>query len=477
MSELHDLTALETAAAIRTRETSPTEVVRHALDRAERLGPQVGAFVTLTPERALAEAAAAEKILAAADDPRQLPPLLGVPCPIKDLTMVAGVRFTAGSALLADNVAEVDDGVVTLLARAGTVMLGKTTTPELGLPCYTEPDGTPPARTPWDTSRTAGGSSGGAAAAVAARIVPVSHGNDGGGSIRIPASACGLVGLKPSRGLVSPGPWGTDGAGLTSNGVLTRDVRDTAALLDVLAVPWPGDLVEAQRPAGGFLAALDARPRRMRVGLLTTPLITADADVHPACLAAAEKAAADLAAFGHDVTQAPVPFPAHDWDAFVALWSVMALGAPVPPEAEGMLRPLTQWLRARGRSVSGIEHADAVLAQQRLVRAVGQAWDHLDVIVTPTLAQPPIRPDELRNDADPAEDFAAQTRFTPWTSVWNLTGRPAISVPLGEVTADGITLPVGVQLGGRLGRDADLLAVAAQLEEVHRWQDRRPALA
>lgn len=477
MSELHDLTALETAAAIRSRETSPTEVVRHALARADRLGPSIGAFVTLTPERALAEAAAAETLLASADDPSRLPPLLGVPCPIKDLTMVAGVRFTAGSALLADNVAEVDDGVVTLLARAGTIMLGKTTTPEFGLPCYTEPEGTAPARTPWDPSRTAGGSSGGAGAAVAARIVPVAQGNDGGGSVRIPASACGLVGLKPSRGLVSPGPWGLDGAGLASNGVLTRDVRDTAALLDVLAHPWPGDLVEAQRPAGGFLASLDAPQRRLRVGLLTTPLIAEGADVHPACAAAAVQAADDLAALGHDVETAPVPFPAHEWDAFIALWSVMALGAPVPPEHEGTLRPLTRWLRERGRSVTGLEHADAVLAQQRLVRAVGQAWDHLDVVVTPTLAQPPVSPDLIRDDADPAADFDAQTRFTPWTSVWNLTGRPAISVPLGELTEGDVTLPIGVQLGGRLGRDADLLAVAAQLEEMHRWQDRRPPLA
>lgn len=477
MSELHDLTALETAEAIRRRETSPTEVVHHALDRAERLGPQVGAFVTLTPERALAEAAEAERVLAAADDPRSLPPLLGVPCPVKDLTMVAGVRFTAGSALLADNVADVDDGVVTLLARAGTVMLGKTTTPELGLPCYTEPDGTPPARTPWDTTRTAGGSSGGAAAAVAARIVPVAHGNDGGGSIRIPASACGLVGLKPSRGLVSPGPWGTDGAGLASHGVLTRDVRDTAALLDVLAHPWPGDMVEARRPAGGFLAALDARPCRLRVGLLTTPLITADADVHPACVAAAERTADDLASLGHDVVEAPVPFAAEAWDAFAALWSVMALQVPVPPAAEGMLRPLTRWLRENGRRVTGVEHADAVVAHQRLVRAVGQAWEDLDVVVTPTLAQPPVRPDALRDDADPAADFAAQTRFTPWTSVWNLTGRPAVSLPVAELDVDGTTLPIGVQLGGRLGHDAELLALALRLEEIHRWQDRRPPLA
>ena len=154
----------------------------------------------------------------------------------------------------------------------------------------------------------------------------------------------------------------------------------------------------------------------------------------------------------------------------------MALQVPVPPEAEGMLRPLTRWLRENGRRVTGVEHADAVVAHQRLVRAVGHAWEHLDIVVTPTLAQPPVRPDALRDDADPAADFAAQTRFTPWTSVWNLTGRPAVSLPVAELDVDGATLPIGVQLGGRLGHDAELLALALRLEEIHRWQDRCPPL-
>src|SRR5215207_10510991 len=195
VTEIHDLTALELAAAISRREVSPTEVLEHTLSRAEGVGRQVGAFVTLAPDLARDQARGAEKAVLDGGD---LPPLLGVPCPVKDLTRVAGVRFGAGSAALADVVATVDDGVATLLREAGTVMVGKTTTPEFGLPCYTEPDVAPAARTPWDLSRSAGGSSGGAAAAVAAGIVPVAHGSDGGGSIRIPASVCGLVGLKPT---------------------------------------------------------------------------------------------------------------------------------------------------------------------------------------------------------------------------------------------------------------------------------------
>ncbi|MGO1316586.1 MAG: amidase [Cellulomonadaceae bacterium] len=475
MAELHDLSARDLAAAVRKREVSALEVAEHTLDRATRLGPPVGAFVTLTPKRALEQARAADALLASGRERSGLPPLLGVPCPIKDLTMVAGVPFSAGSAALAGYIAPEDDGIVTLLRRAGTVMIGKTSTPELGLPAYTEPDVGPTARTPWDLTRSAGGSSGGAAAAVAARIVPVAQGSDGGGSLRIPASACGLVGLKASRGLVSPGPHGVDGAGLVSAGALTRDVRDTAALLDVVAVPWPGDTFTAPRPRDSFLTTCDEDPGRLRIGLLTTPVITADAAVDPQVLAATEAVARELVALGHDVVVAAPPFPPQAWDAFAALWSVGALQAPVPPEAEPALVPLTRWLRERGRGVSGVQYAQALGAAQRLTRQVATAWADLDVVVSPTLAQLPAPVGSQRDDADPAADFAAQMRFTPWTSVWNLTGRPAISLPLGEARAGGVELPVGVMLGARWGEDALLLALAAQLEAQLPWAGRRPA--
>jgi amidase len=477
MAELHDLTALELAAEIRDGETSPTDVVRHALDRAERLGPQVGAYVTLAPERALAEAREAEALLRAATDVDALPPLLGVPCPVKDLNAVAGVPMSAGSRALDGYVPEHDDGIVTLLNQAGTIMLGKTTTPELGLPCYTEPDGQDPARTPWDLARSAGGSSGGAAAAVAARLVPVAQGSDGGGSIRIPASACGLVGLKPSRGRISPGPYGLDGAGLATLGFLTRDVRDTAALLDVAARPWPGDTFELPPAAQPFLEAARRPPGRLRVGVLTTPVIAEGAPVHPACVAAVAAVETELVELGHDVSEAPVPFPAERWDAFRALWSVMALQAPVPPEREDLLVPLTRWLREQGRAVSGLDYAQAVSAVQALTREIARTWASFDVIVSPTLAQLPAPLGSLRDDADPGGDFAAQTRFTPWTSVWNLSGRPAISLPVTVWDDDGTQLPVGVMLGARFGREDVLLGLAGALEEIFGWRDRRPPVA
>ncbi|PJI94684.1 amidase [Luteimicrobium subarcticum] len=481
----HDLPALDLAAALRSGDLSPAEVLDSTLDRASDIGERVGAFVTLAPELARTQARDAERRLVAArrsgrDGVADLPPFLGVPCPVKDLDQVAGVPMAAGSRAFDGFVPDTDDGVVSLLRAAGTVMVGKTSTPELGLPCYTEPDVGPTARTPWDLTRSAGGSSGGAAAAVAARIVPVAQGSDGGGSIRIPASACGLVGLKPSRGRVSPGPAGVDGPGLGVAGVLTRTVRDTAAFLDVLAQPWPGDWFSTPPgPPGRFLAACDADPGRLRVGVLTQPVIVDDAPVADACLAAAEQTARLLADLGHTVDAAPVPFPAEAWSSFEALWAVGALSAPVPPEREHLLRPLTRWLRETGRATSGLAYAQAASGAQRITRQAAAAWASFDVVLTPTLAQLPAPVGSIRDDDDPAADFLAQCRFTPWTSVANLTGRPSVSLPLHRAAGaaeGGGELPVGVMLTGRWADDARLLSLAAQLEAARPWTGPAPTL-
>ncbi len=460
MSELSGYSALETAAAVRAREVSVVEVTEAALRRAE--GDRWGAFVVVAPDLALEQAAALDRRLAS--DPEFDLPLLGVPCPIKDLNPVAGVGFEAGSMAMRGNVAEIDDGIVEWLRDAGTVMLGKTATPEFGFPCYTEPDGRPPATTPWDPSRSAGGSSGGAAAAVAAGIVPIAQASDGGGSIRIPASACGLVGLKPSRGRISSGPLMPPGPGLATAGVLTRTVADTAAALDVLAGYRAGDTYLAPEPSDSFLAATRQRPTGLRVGVLTTPVI-AEAEVHPACLGAAAAATVLLQELGHRVDEAPVPFAVERWDAFTALWTVGAASIPLPPEAEPLLTPLTRWLREEGRKVSALDHAAALAELQRLTREVALAWGPYDLILTPTLAQPPAPLGSLRDDADPAGDFAAQTRFTPWTSVSNLAGLPSLSLPISATAIDGVRLPIGIMLTGRFGAEETLLAVAASLEE------------
>lgn len=466
------LSALDVAEAVRAGEVSPVEVAQASLALAETLDERFGMFVTRTPERALEQARAVEATVLGADDPAHLPALVGVPCPVKDLNPVAGVRLTLGSAAFAEQVAEVDDGVVTLLARAGTLMTGKTSTPELGLPCYTEPDVAPPARTPWHHARSAGGSSGGAAAVVAAGVAPIAQGSDGGGSIRIPASACGLVGLKPTRGRVSTGPHGVDVAGFAVTGPLARTVADAAALLDVMSSPWPGDVSALPGPATTFLDAARRRPPRLRVGLLTDPVIAVDATVHSACRQAAEDVARVLADLGHHVEPVGVPFPAERWASFSAVWAALAASAPVPPEREALLRPLTRWLREQGRLVSGVDYVAAIAGTQVLAREVARAWSVYDVVLSPTLADLPARVGALRDDDDPAADFSAQTRFTPWTSVWNLIGRPAISLPLGWHDDEGATIPVGVMLGARFGAEELLLSLSGELEQAMPWSYR-----
>ncbi|MQA84183.1 MAG: amidase [Streptosporangiales bacterium] len=473
MSEIHDLTALEQAAAVRARTLSPVELVEHYLARIERVDPQLGAYVTVTADLAREEARRAEKAVADARNPDDLPPLHGVPVPIKDLTMVAGVRTTFGSAAYVDFVPPVDDGVVAFIRDAGAIVLGKTNTPEFGLPCYTESAIAPPARTPWDLRYSAGGSSGGAAAAVAAGLAPLAHGNDGGGSIRIPASVCGLFGIKPARGRVSFGPFIPD-FGLASHGPIARTVRDAALLLDVMAHALPGDPYWAPPPPDGgtFLAQADRYPGRLRIGRYATPPVP-DAQVHPECLAAYESASRLLAELGHEVEDIQPPFTPELVESFVVMWGVMATRYPVDESRADALLPLTRWLRAKGEATPATAYAAAVGELQLATRRAVGAVQPYDAVLTPTLASPPALVGEFHNEADPAHNFAKQKNFTPFTAVYNVTGQPAVTVPL-HWTADD--LPVGVMLVGRPADEATLIALAAALEEARPWRDRHPSL-
>ncbi len=459
MSELHDLTALEQGEAIRAGEVSSAELVAHYLERIDRLNGDLGAFVTIAPE---------PEPGAVGDGP-----LAGVPTAIKDLQATAGVRTTFGSAIFADYVPEVSDEVVLRIEDAGMPSLGKTSTPEFGSPCYTEPEGSPPAVTPWDRTRMAGGSSGGAAAAVAAGLVPLAQGSDGGGSIRIPASCCGLVGLKPTRGRVSGAPMYGEVTGLAVVGPLARTVRDAAAFLDVLAGPAAGDPSWAPPPAESFLAMCDREPGRLRIGRLAIPVI-ADADVHPECLRAWEDASVLLESLGHEVVDIEPPMPREAVPVFETCWAVLTALSTVtlPGEALGMVRPLTRWLGDRGAEVSGPEFGLALGELRRIAARALIAVSAYDAVLTPTIAQPPLPVGALRDDADPAADFEAQKRFTPWTSMWNVTGSPAVSLPLHQ-TPDG--LPVGVMLATAPADEATLLSLAAQIEAAVPWRDRHPA--
>jgi amidase len=466
VAALHDLTALEQGALVRGGEVTPLDLVDHYLERADT----VGAFVTSTPERARAHARRLH------DDgrPEGAGPLWGVPTAIKDLHPTAGVRTTFGSAAYADFVPDESDDVVLTLEAAGLPSLGKTSTPEFGSPCYTEPDVAPPAVTPWDPRRTAGGSSGGAAAAVAAGLVPVAPGSDGGGSIRIPASCCGLVGLKPTRGRISAAPKYGDPIGLATPGPLARTVRDAAALLDVMAGRRVSDPSWAPPPLGSFLAACDRDPGRLRVARFITPVIT-DSAVSPTSRAAWQEASDLLAGLGHEVVDIDVPLPPEAVATFELCWSVLTALSEVPPGREREIRPLTRWLADRGRAVSGPEFGLAIGEMRRYAAAALIALAPYDLVLTPTLASLPPFVGELRDDVDPAADFEAQKRFTPWTSAWNVTGMPAISLPIHWAEqSDGPVLPVGVMLAARPAEEELLLSVSAQVEATAPWTDRRP---
>jgi len=465
VSELHDLTALEQGRAVRRREISPLELVDHYLARADG----VGAFVTRTPELARDRAAGLMTELSA-DEPSAEETLWGVPTAIKDLNMTAGVRTTFGSPVFADFVPEVSDAVTLAIESAGMVSLGKTSTPEFGSPCYTEPEGLPPAVTPWDRTRMAGGSSGGAAAAVAAGLVPLAQGSDGGGSIRIPASCCGLVGLKPSRGRISGHPMYGDPVGLGTSGPIARNVRDAAAMLDVLAGRRVGDPAWAPAPSSSFLSASDRDPGRLRIARFSTPLV-ADTAVDPECLRAYADASALLVALGHDVEDVPPPLAPDAVPVFETCWAVLTALSVVPPEAETLLRPLTRWLSARGRGVSGPEFGLAIGELRRVAAGALTALAPYDAVLTPTLAVPPLPVGAIRDDDDPSADFEAQKAFTPWTSAWNVTGMPAVSLPL-HWTPDG--LPVGVMLAARPAEEELLISLSAQVESAAPWHDRHP---
>lgn len=448
--------ALTLAAMIRRREVSSEELVRRSLQLIAARNPRLQAFVTVMEGHALRTARRMDRLAEGRRDPASLPPFWGVPIGIKDLNLVRGAYARMGSAAFTWLWSPVDDVTVADLRRAGFVILGKTATSELAILPVVEPDIHPPTRNPLDEERTAGGSSGGAAAAVAAGLLPLAHASDGGGSIRIPASFCGLVGHKPTRGLL-PNPYRrVERFGLSTNGVITRTVEDSAALLDVLSRRAPqagGD--------GPFLAAARRPCPRLRVRLCTAPPIGATA---PEVDAVVRRLAARLEALGHEVREAPPLIGA--LEEFLPIYQRMAADAPVL--REGRLQPLTRWLRTEGRR---LRHPDVAAAHQALSARVLSWFGDADVALTPAV---PVLPPRIGAFAGlpPQEHFAQAAVLGAFTALCNLSGQPAISVPAGQ--AGG--LPVGAQLIGRLGEDAALLSLARQLEgEGAGWAEMVPS--
>jgi len=468
MTEIHELSAVEQGRALAAGELSAVDVARHYLDRIHRLDPSVHAFVTVTEDLAMEQAQAADAALTEARRTRvSLGPLYGVPVAVKDNTAVEDVRLTHGSAAFADLEADLDDHVVTRLKQGGLVILGKTQTPEFALPCYTENRLGPATANPWDPSRSPGGSSGGSAAAVAAGLVPLAQGTDAGGSVRIPASACGLVGLKPSRGRVSNGPVGHEVTGLSTHGALARDAQDAAALLEVMSGVMPGDAIAA--PAGTAYAE-----RPLRVVVMPEPMLP-DLSAHPDALAAVEHTAKLLLELGHSVEELEMSPDDGVAEAFADAWSVVAARVQLEDEAdEELLMPFTRFMRERGRAVSG-ERLHAALST---FAGIGQMMADLffasyDVVLTPTLAQPPARIGEFTSASVEAANYDAMTAFMPYTPLYNITGLPAVSVPLWWNDAG---LPIGTMIGGRYGDDATLLGLAGSLQSTAGQQARRPGL-
>lgn len=469
MSELPFLPATEQARLVRDREVSPVELVETYLQRIEKFDQTLNSYVTVTAELALDLARAAESAVSPGDD---LPPFHGVPVSIKDLYALAGVKMTGSTKALADHIPTEDSSTVRRIKEAGFIPLGKTNTPEFGTVPVTESDLNGICRNPWNTDHTPGGSSGGAAAGVAAGLAPIAQGSDGGGSIRIPASCCGLFGIKPSRGRVSHAPFfGESLGGLSTHGPISRTVRDAAAFLDVISGYETGDPYWAAPPERPFEAEVGADPGKLRVAFTLKNAL--DSPVDPACVTAVEEAARLLESLGHSVEEGDPQI--EDTNAstyFVTLWSAIAVAyGEIPLDR---MEPLNRMLTELGAGTNALDYVKAKNGMHRLARQVVAFWNDYDLLLTPTLALPPLPVGWIFEEEDPWAQFARSGLFAPFTPFTNITGQPAVSVPL-HWTDEG--LPIGVQLVGAPADEAVLIRISSQLEQARPWAHLRPPVS
>ncbi len=470
MSELHDLSALTLRDALARGAVSAHEVTEHFLRRVDDLNPELGAFIVVTHDDALRAAAHADRLRSSGVP---LGPLHGVPLAHKDLTDVAGVRTTLGTAALDHAIAEQDAPLAAVLRRVGAISLGKTQVPEFGLSCYSENRIAPPARNPLDRRLSPGGSSGGSAAAVAARLIPFAPGTDGGGSVRIPAAATGLVGLKPNRGRVPSGSGQADLGQFVVAGPLAHTAADAGLLLDALVrePSYRPTSAASRYPASFTQAALRAEGRFL-IGVSTaSPFASAmDIGLDGAATDAFHAGIALLQQAGHDVVDAEVTYDRRYHDAFQLVWTAALATAPIPQEREDRLMPITSLLRLRAMGRSAADLAGAVDVLRQFEHDTIEQYSSYDMILTPAVAMTP-RPLGWFTEADGDTDYRRQCQYSPYTSMVNVSGLPAVTVPT-------LCLPEGlsmsVQLIGRPGEEAQLLAVAAQLEQV-RQRTGRPA--
>lgn len=462
-------TALGLAAQLRSGELTALEALETCLDRIDRMNPALNAVIWRDDEAARADAKAVGERLRAGEDAG---PFAGVPALVKDLTLARGQPATFGSHGAPAGPAEEDELVVAAMRRAGFVLCGRSNAPEFGPLPVTENARYGITRNPWDTSRSPGGSSGGSAAAVAAGMVPVAHANDGGGSIRIPASCCGLVGLKPSRWRVpsvAPG-W----LGMSVEGMVCHSVADAAAVLDALSVPDRTVWEQAPAPDRPFASEVGADPGRLRIALLTTSAL--GVEVQPPCRAAVEDAGSALEELGHSVELLD-----HDVLDPAAVGPFLNVINSSYAGYEGVdwdkVEPHNQAWREAGAAVDALTFVHSVNELRRATRPIVARWGRdFDLLVTPTIPiEPPLAGEVLAEaHASPGAPPLAAFVMVAFTAAYNLTGQPALSLPLSHAPSG---LPIGVQLVGAPWDEATILRVGAQLEEATPWRDRHPVLA
>ncbi len=472
--EITWLDATGQAALVKEGAVSPTELIDGAIDRIDKLNPKLNAVIHELFDHARSQAAGA------------LPdgPFKGVPFLVKDLgAELEGTPFCEGTDFAGDYHSTVTQELTKRFIRAGFVICGKTNTPEFGILPTTEPRRFGATRNPWSTAHSTGGSSGGSAAAVASGMVPVAHANDGGGSIRIPASCCGLVGLKPTRARVSMAPqYGDLMSGLIAEHVVTRSVRDTAAILDAVAGPVPGDPYWAPPLRGpSFAAAVSAPTKKLRVALMTSS--PTGSDVHSDCVAAAEGAASLCETLGHAVEPATMAvdgdsFTAHFINVWAAgnAWTLRDWEERIGRKAnEEDVEPLTWSLVSLGRSIDAGSYLKSLQELQKQTRQIAEYFEGIDVLLTPTLGEPPAPLGTFESPpGEPLTGLIRAAAYVPFTPPFNVTGQPGISLPMHWNDAG---LPIGVQFVGRFGDEETLLSLAGQLEEAAPWSHRRPTVS
>jgi len=462
LTDLAFTSALEQAQLIKERQITPLELTDLYLSRIQKYDSQLGSFYHVASESAIADAQKKTEQLTQTVDTNYLPPFFGVPIGIKDLKSVANMPITYGIAALKEQIAKYDEGVVSKIKQAGFILLGKTATSQLGSFPYTEPEGFAPTRNPWNLDYTPGGSSGGSSAAIAAGLCSIALGGDAGGSIRGPASCCGLVGIKPSRGRISFAPVGDRLSGLGTHGILTRTVADAAAFLDIASGYITGDPYWLPTPSKSFLTATQETLPPLKIGFVTSllPLGKPSAEFQQSITRVVQQ----LEAMGHQaipqtLNLSPLIEP------FKMVWATAIKASGIPLE---VLSPMNQWVSTQSGTAG--EYLQAVTQMQLFSRQIVSLFAQIDVLIVPTYMHPAIKVGEW-SDLSPKDTLEKIINWIFPCPIFNTTGQPVINIPTGF---DRHNVPVGVQIVGKPNAEATIISLASSLEQAQPWNKQRP---